>query len=37
VLSLNSYTRWSLGELLDLPVDELVAWQQAAVELYRDK
>jgi hypothetical protein len=35
VLALNSYTRWSYGELCDMTVEELVEWQMTAVQMYK--
>ena len=35
MLSLNSYTRWGLEEMLNLTVEDLIAWQQTAREMYR--
>ncbi len=35
VLLLNSYTRWSLGELLEMELEELVAWLEEIPQVYR--
>jgi len=34
-LALNSYTRWSCGELCDMTVEELVDWYKTAVAMYK--
>jgi len=31
---LNSYTQWDYGDLMDMPVDELVLWLDEARRVY---
>ena len=35
MIALNSYTRWGLEEMLNLTVEDLIAWQQTAREMYK--
>lgn len=37
VLALNSYTRWGLAELMDLDIEDLIAWLEEAARMYRRK
>jgi hypothetical protein len=37
VLALNSYTRWSLSELMELESDELISWLEEAAHMHRQK
>jgi hypothetical protein len=37
VLVLNSYTRWSYGELMEMAVEELQQWLAEIRRLYRKK
>lgn len=37
LLALNSYTRWSLSELADLTVEDLIAWLKEASDMHRRK
>jgi len=37
VVSLNSYTRWGLSEIVEMSVDDLITWHQTASEMYGRK